>query len=74
MRRAGQLQFCLVDVVEINVRVAKSVDKSAGFEASYLGHHRQQQRVGSDIKRYAQEHIGAALVHLARELPIGHIN
>ena len=40
MWRARQLQLCLIDVVEINMRVAEGVNKSAGFESGYLRHHR----------------------------------
>ena len=55
------------------MHIAKCMYEFAGLQAGYLRHHHGEQCVGSDIKRYTQEHICAALVELAAEPAIGHI-
>jgi len=62
---AAQLQFHLIHVIGINVKVAKGVDKIAGFKSGYLCHHHGEQRVGGNIERYPQKGIGTALIKLA---------
>src|SRR3990167_8144540 len=69
---ASQLPAGLVQVVQVEVRVAEGVDELARLQAHDLGDHQGQQGVGGDIERHAQEHVGAALVELAAELSIRH--
>ena len=71
--RAGQLEVHLVEVVEIDVCIAKGVDKFAGFEPCYLSHHEGEEGIGRYVERHAQEYIGTALVELARKFSIGNI-
>jgi hypothetical protein len=72
-RRARQLQVCLIQVVGIEVRVAKRVHKIPGLEAADLGQHQRQQRIGGDVEGHAQENVGGALVQLAAELAVGNV-
>ena len=66
-RVAGQLQPGLVEVVGVEVRVAERVHEVADLEPGHLGDHVGQQRVGRDVERHAEEHVGGALVELAGE-------
>lgn len=61
-----------LDVVEVNVRISQHVHQIAGAQATHLGHHKRQQRIRGDVERDAKAQIGAALVHLARQLALGH--
>ena len=44
-RGAGKLEPCLVEVVKVEVCVARGVDKLARLQSRHLRHHLQQQRV-----------------------------
>ena len=59
------MQARLLQVVEIEVRVAQGKHELPGLERSNLGHHEREQRVRSDVERHAEEKVRAALVHLA---------
>mmetsp|Transcript_59988 Transcript_59988/g.173730 ORF Transcript_59988/g.173730 Transcript_59988/m.173730 type:complete len:452 (+) Transcript_59988:330-1685(+) len=60
-------------MVLIDVRIAQCVNKLAGFQAAHLGHHASQQRVGGDVEGHAQAHVARALVHQARQFPVGDV-
>ena len=62
---AGQLEPGLVEVVEVEVRVAQRVHEVADLEAGHLGDHVGEQGVGRDVERHAEEDVGGALVELA---------
>src|ERR1700748_2119239 len=62
---AGQLQFCLFEVVVVQMYITKGVDEFAGFQSAYLCHHQRQQGIGSDVERDAQKSIRTALIQLA---------
>ena len=68
-----KLQARLLEVVEIEVRVAERVDELAGLQAGHLRHHHRQQRVGRDVERHAEEDVGGALVELARQPALGDV-
>src|SRR5262245_30014679 len=68
-----QLLVGLVKMVEIEMHVAEAMDELAWSQPGYLRHHDGEQRVGSDVEGYAEEHIGGALIELAGELAPGHI-
>jgi len=51
----GKLEFCLVKMIRINVRVAKSMHKLARLVAADLGQHERQQGVGGDIEGHAEK-------------------
>ena len=57
-RGAGELQPHLVQVIEVNVCVARGVDEVACLIPRHLRHHLQQESVGSDVEWYAQERVG----------------
>ena len=60
-------------MVEVEVRVAQRKDEFARLEIRHLRHHQREQRVGGDVERHAEEKVGAALVHLARERAVGDV-
>jgi hypothetical protein len=62
-----------LDVIAVHVRITNGVYELSRLESTDLGHHYGQQRVGGDIKGDTQAHIGRALVHLAAEFPVGHV-
>jgi hypothetical protein len=70
---AAELQVHLLQMVKIEVGVTQGVDKLTRLQIRHLGHHLQQERIGSDIERHAQENVGAALVELAGKPPIGYV-
>ena len=72
-RRALQLQACLVEMVAVEMRVAEGMDELAGLQPADPRDHHRQQRVGRDIERHAQEHVGGTLVHLQGQLVIRHV-
>src|SRR5208282_2673557 len=67
---AGELQARLFEVIGIEVQVSEGVDEGARPQLADLGDHHREQGIGADIKRHAQEQVGAALVKLAVELTI----
>lgn len=71
--RALQLLAQRFDVVQVDVRIAQCVHKVARLQTGNVRNHVRQQRVAGDIERYAQAHVCAALVQLARQLSVGHV-
>jgi len=67
---ACQLQFYLLGVVVVDVRVAAYPDELADFQVTLLCNHVGQKRVAGDVEGHAQEHVSATLVHLAGQLAI----
>ena len=63
-RVAFQLFLHLLEVVGVDMRVAESMHKFSGFKSGDLCHHHEQQGVGSDVERHAEEDVGAALIEL----------
>lgn len=62
---AGELEFCLFDMVEIEVGIAECVYEFADLKSANLGCHVRKQSVGGDVEGYAEEYVGTALVKLA---------
>ena len=60
-------------MVQIKVRIAQRMDEIARTQSALLRDHHRQQRVRSDVERYAQKRIGAPLVKLTRKAPSGHV-
>jgi len=56
-----------------NMAVAAGPDEIPDFQPSLLRHHVGQQRVGGDVEGHAQEDVGAALIKLAGQLAVGHV-
>src|SRR6476646_132882 len=71
--RARQLKPRLLEVIEIQMRIAERVDEVAGLVAGHLGHHQRKQRIGGNIKRHPEENVRRALIKLARELAVGDV-
>src|SRR4029079_8515447 len=66
-RLAGQLLAGLVEMVEIEMRVAERVDEVPDLEAAHLRDHVRDHRVRGAVERRAEEEVARALVELARE-------
>ena len=71
--RAAQLQLYLFVVVAVNVTVATGPDEIAHRQIALLGHHVGQQRIAGNVEGHPQKNIGTALVKLAGQLSVGHI-
>jgi len=67
-RLAGELQFGLVKMVAVKVKVAESMDERAWLQTAHLRRHHGEQRVGGDVERHTQKQIRAALIQLAAQL------
>ena len=61
----GQLQFCLLDVIGVEVQVPEGVDEVTRFVVEHLCDHHRKQGVACDIERDSKKEIRAALVELA---------
>ena len=49
------------------------MDEVTGLETCDLGHHHQEQGVGGDVERYAEEGVCRTLVELERQTVAGHV-
>ena len=49
----GQLLVRLLQVIQVQVRIAQGVHKLAGLQAGHLGHHQGEQGVGGDVERFS---------------------
>ena len=63
-RFTGELQTCLVKVVQIQVGVARGMNELTGLQTCHLCHHLEQERIGGDVEGYPQEGVGRTLVEL----------
>ena len=67
----------MVDWYEIRfrkeVRIAEGVHEIAVLQSAHLRHHHGEQRIAGDVERHAEENVRAALVELARELAVRHV-
>ena len=60
-------------MVGIEVGIAEGVDETARLEAGHLRHHQGEEGVGGDVERHTEEHVGTALVQLARQLAVADV-
>ena len=60
-------------MVGIEVSVTKGMDETAGLKAGHLRHHQGEKGIGGDVERHAEEHVGTALVQLARQLAVADV-
>ncbi len=67
---SAELQFCLLQVIGIQVCVPKCVYKFPWLQVANLRNHHREKCIGSDIKRNSQKYIRASLVELAGQLAI----
>ena len=61
------------NLIIIYVQIAEGVDELAQLQVADLRNHHCQKRIRSDVERHAQESVGAALVELAREAAVAHV-
>ena len=72
-RSARELQPYLLQMIEVDVCIACSVDEFSWLQAAHLRHHLQQQGIGCDVEGHAEEGVGAALIELQREFAVGNL-
>ena len=72
-RLARELQLRLFEMVLVKVQVAERVDEFAGFQTANLRHHQGEQRVAGDVERHAEKQIRAALIKLAAQFAVEHV-
>ena len=60
-------------MVQIQVRVARCMDKVARLQPTHLSHHHTEQRIRRYVERHAQERIGRPLIQLQRQAAFSHI-
>ena len=70
---AGKLRGNLLEVVPVDVRVARGMDELARLQPADLCDHHREERVGRDVERYAQKDVGTTLIELAGELSVGDV-
>src|SRR5689334_98660 len=70
---AAELLARLFDVIEIQMRVAESMYEFTGLQAANLRHHHREQRIGCDVERDTEKNVSAALIELARQPALRHI-
>src|SRR5262249_47984491 len=68
-----QLLADLGQMVFVDVRVAEGVDELADAQVRDLCQQVRQQRITGDVERHAEEKVGRALVQLARQLTLCHV-
>lgn len=68
-RLARQLEFHLLEMVAVDVCVAKSMYEVAGLETGHLGGHHEQQGIGCDVEWHTEKTVGATLVELEAQSP-----
>ena len=64
-RGSPDLLTRLIEMIGIEMRITKRVNKIAGLKVTNGGNHMGQQGVGRNIERHAQKTIGTALKKLA---------
>ena len=53
----SDLELGLVQVIVVEMCIAKGVDKDARFQVADLGHHVREKGVGGDVERHAEEDV-----------------
>ena len=70
---ARQLQLGLIEMIRVQVQVSERVNELARLQSANLCHHQQQQRVRRDVERHTEKQIRAALIQLATQHAVAHI-
>ncbi len=70
---AGKLSPHLVEMIVIDMRIAKGMDEFTRFQACHLRDHHEKQSVGGNIEWHTQETVGAALIEHQRQSAVGNI-
>jgi len=63
----------LVEVIQVEMRVAECVDEFSRLQSADLRHHQGQQGVRSDVERNPEKQVRAALIELAGQLSLGYV-
>ena len=72
-RLAGELQFHLLEVVAVDMRVAEGMHKIAVLQSAHLCYHHGKQCVRRYVERHPEENIRRTLVQLARQPSLRHV-
>ena len=72
-RRTRELQPGLVEMVQIEMSIARGMDEVAGLQPRHLCHHLEEQGIRSDVEGYPKEGVSRALVELQAQTSVGHI-
>ena len=70
---AGELQLCLLQVIEVEVGIAGGVNEVAALQPCHLCHHLKEEGVGCDIEGHTKEGVCAALIELQGEFAVSYI-
>lgn len=62
-----------MEMIEIDMHVAKGMDEFTWLQAAHLCHHHAEQGVGGDIEWDAEKAVGTSLVELQRKATVSHI-
>lgn len=71
----GACELCLylIDVIEVDVRIAYGVDEIAWTQACDLRYHVKEEGIAGDVEWDSEEHVGRALIELQGETAIANI-
>ena len=72
-RLASELQLRLLEMICVEMQIAERVDEFAGFQSANLRHHPGEQGIAGKVERHAEEQIRTALIKLAAQLSIDHV-
>ena len=72
-RLAAEKLADLVEVVSVDVEITEGVDELAWLQAGDLSGHHQEEGIAGDVEGDSEEGVGAALVKLQRQAPVGHV-
>src|SRR6185295_5339800 len=72
-RYARQLLVYLLQMVRIEMAIATGPHEVADLEIALLREHVREQRIRGDIERHAQKNVRAALVELAAQFVVRHV-
>ena len=60
-------------MVAVDVSISQSVNELTGLQPCNMGHHMGEHGIGRNVERNTQHNVRRALVELARQLAVGHI-
>jgi hypothetical protein len=72
-RLSRELLARLLEMVRVQMRIAKRMHEIADAQPADLRDHVREQRIAGDVERNAEEDVAAALVQLATEPTIDHV-
>src|SRR5215208_1795870 len=72
-RLAGELESCLLEMVEVQVRIAEGVHEVPRLQARGLRDHMGEKRVGRNVEGHAEEGVGRPLVEVAGQPALGDV-